>query len=233
VIPLWNDLAAKAGVALDEARHDLLNRYLDLLIAGNEKMNLTRITDRGEAEVRHIGDALTVLPFLPARVHRLVDVGTGGGVPGIPLAIARPDAQVLLVESTAKKAIFLRETIAELKLTNVRVDARRAEDVGRSSRESFDVAVARAVATLEWLAEWLLPLVKTGGVALAMKGAKVSEEMPAAARPIRMLGGGPAEVIPVALPGTEHHAIVRIPKIVRTPHRYPRPATMAKGQPLE
>src|SRR4051794_31430954 len=107
MLNLWQDLALRAGINVSEAQIQLLHRYLDLLIAGNQRMNLTRITDRAAAEVQHVGDALTLLPFLPGTSHRLADVGSGGGVPGIPLAIVRPDAQVTLVESTKKKAIFL------------------------------------------------------------------------------------------------------------------------------
>src|SRR5687767_14107401 len=162
--PLWNDLAARAGVTLSDEQHAGLSRYLDLLLEANARMNLTRITDRAAAELQHVGDALTVLPHLPREPHRLADVGTGGGVPGIPLAIVRPEMTVLLIESTKKKAAFLKQVIEELKLPNVSVSEWRAEDVGHSnSRETFDVAVARAVATLDWLAEWCLPLVKTGG----------------------------------------------------------------------
>jgi 16S rRNA (guanine527-N7)-methyltransferase len=230
---LWRQLSSAAGVTLSEAQHALLSRYLDLLLAANERMNLTRITDRVAAEVQHVGDALTLLPFLPPGRFRLVDVGSGGGVPGIPVAIARPDATVMLVESTKKKAAFLRETVAKLKLTNVSVSEWRAEDVGRSnSRETFDVAVARAVATLDWLAEWCLPLVKKGGKLLAMKGARVAAEVPAARKAIQLLGGGEAVVHPVALPGSEHRVVVEIAKVARTSDRYPRHATQAKGKPL-
>src|SRR5688500_15919869 len=158
--PLWSALAARAGVTLTTAQHDLLARFLDLLLDANRTMNLTRIVDRASAEVQHVGDALTLLPFLPQVPLRLADVGSGGGVPGIPLAIARPDAQVLLIESTKKKAAFLRSAAAELKLENVSVSEWRAEDVGRSnSRETFDVAVARAVGALVWLVDSSLPLV--------------------------------------------------------------------------
>src|SRR5436190_2561200 len=151
---LWNDLAARAGLSLAAEQHDRLSRYLDLLLAANATMNLTRITDRQAAELQHVGDSLTLLPYLPKESHRLADVGTGGGVPGIPLAIARPDAAVLLVESTKKKANFLRSAVAELGLRNVTVSDQRVEDVGRAPehRERYDVAVARAVATLAWLA---------------------------------------------------------------------------------
>src|SRR4051794_19276637 len=155
--PLWNDLAARAGLSLTTEQHAGLARYLDLLLAANARMNLTRITDRAVAQVQHVGDSLTVLPFLPKGPFRLADVGSGGGVPGIPLAIARPDATVLLIESTKKKAAFLKQAIEALDLPNASVSEWRAEDVGHSNnRENFDVALARAVATMDWLAEWCL-----------------------------------------------------------------------------
>ncbi|MGD1277724.1 MAG: 16S rRNA (guanine(527)-N(7))-methyltransferase RsmG [Tepidisphaeraceae bacterium] len=218
---------------LDESQHAKLSRYLDLLLAANAKMNLTRITDRAEAQRLHVADSLTLLPFLPAGEHRLVDVGSGGGVPGIVLAIARPDAKVVLLEATKKKADFLRRAAAELQLDNVTVDARRAEDAGRGElRESFDVAVARAVGTMVWLVEWMLPLVKKGGQILAMKGKKAQDELAGLGRAIRVLGGGPAAIQPADLPGAEHHVIVRIDKIGRSDARYPRAAPAAKGKPM-
>ncbi|MDQ3440078.1 MAG: 16S rRNA (guanine(527)-N(7))-methyltransferase RsmG [Planctomycetota bacterium] len=230
---LWTDLAQRANVTLSPEQHAQLSRYLDLLFEANARMNLTRITDRSAAELQHVADALTLLPYLPPDAHRLTDVGSGGGVPGIPLAIARPDATVLLIESTKKKASFLKSAAASLGLANVLVSDLRAEDVGQgASRESFDVAIARAVATMDWLAEWCLPLVKKGGSMLAMKGPKVAEELPAAAKAIKLLGGGLPIVHPVDLPGTEHRVIVEIPKIGKTDARYPRPATQAKGKPI-
>ena len=232
---LWNELAARADRTLSDDQHAQLSRYLDLLLEANQRMNLTRITDRAAAEVQHVGDALTLLPHLPKEPHRLADVGTGGGVPGIPLAIARPDAQVVLIESTKKKAAFLASAAAALGLKNVTVVDTRAEDAGQSPkwREAFDVAVARAVATLDWLAEWCLPLVKPkGGKVLAMKGARAAEELPAAAWAIKRLNGGEAVAHPVGLPGSEHRVIVEIPKRGRTDPRYPRAATVAKGKPL-
>src|SRR3954464_8206573 len=113
---LWNELAAQGEVALSPAQHDQLSRYIDLLLEANRRMNLTRIADRAAAEVQHVGDGLTVLPYLPKEAHRLVDVGSGGGVPGIPLAVARPDVSVVLVEATGKKAAFLAETAKALGL---------------------------------------------------------------------------------------------------------------------
>ena len=119
-----------------------------------------------------------------------------------------------------------------MQLSNVDVAPVRAEEAGRSDlRESFDVVVARAVGTLDWLAEWMLPLTKKGGVALAMKGAKAAEEMAQARRIITRIGGGTPEIHPVDLPGTQHHVIIRIPKIANTHPSWPRPVTDAKGRP--
>jgi 16S rRNA (guanine527-N7)-methyltransferase len=232
--PLWTELAARASVQLDNSRQQLLERYLDLLLASNARMNLTRITDPAAARLLHVGDALTLLPHLPPRAHRLADIGTGGGVPGMVLAIARPDVAVTLVESTRKKAEFLRQCAAELGLENVTVEPCRAEELGQSAaRESFDVVVARAVATMAWLAEWMLPLAARGGVMLAMKGPKGSAELTAASAAIRMLGGGEAQIIPANLPGAQGHVIIKIVKIGRTNPRFPRAASVAKGRPID
>src|SRR5262249_21373880 len=121
---LWNTLAARGGVVLDAQRHAALERYLELLLAGNRKLNLTRIVDPAAARIGHIADALTLLPYLPLVREKpiaLADVGSGGGVPGIPLAIVRPDLCVTLIESAGKKCAFLSETAASLGLKNVKV----------------------------------------------------------------------------------------------------------------
>jgi 16S rRNA (guanine527-N7)-methyltransferase len=229
----WTDLAKRAQVDLTRQQLDQFARYLDLLTVGNERMNLTRITDRHAAEVQHVGDSLTLLGYLPAGAFRLADVGSGGGVPGIPLAIARPDAQVVLIESTRKKAVFLRQTAEALELKNVTVLDSRVEDVGQGMhRERFDVVVVRAVATMNWLAEWCLPLLKIGGKMLAMKGQRITEELPMATLAIRRLGGAPAVVHKVELPGSDHRVIAEIVKTQRTDALFPRPATVAKGRPI-
>jgi 16S rRNA (guanine527-N7)-methyltransferase len=231
--PLWTELAGKAEVQFNAAQLNQLCRYLDLLEEANRRMNLTRIIDRTAAEIGHVADSLTVLPFLPKGSIKLADVGSGGGVPGIPLAIARPNAVVVLIESTKKKAMFLKETATALGLTNVKVLDDRVEDVGRGmDRETFDIAVVRAVATMNWLAEWCLPLLKIGGKMLAMKGERISEELPEAKLAIRRVGGGMATVHSVQLPGSEHHVIVEVPKAMKTDELFPRPATVAKGRSL-
>jgi len=220
---LWDQLAGAAGLKLSADQHERLSRYLDLLLAGNRRMNLTRIDDRTSAESAHVGDALTVLPYLPAGPHRLAEVGSGGGVPGMILAIARPDVEVTLIESTRKKAGFLRETAAALGLSNVRVLAERAEVLGRGDlRESFDVVVARALAAMDALCEFCLPLVKVKGKLIAMKGPKVREELPRAEARLGALGGGAPAVHPAAIADAENHVIIEIAKIAPTDRRYPR-----------
>jgi 16S rRNA (guanine527-N7)-methyltransferase len=236
--PIWSSLGRRASIELTNPQQEQLARFLDLLFAANERMNLTRITNRADAELNHIADALTLLPHLPAarpdEALRIVDLGSGGGVPAIPLKIARPDAFVLMIESTRKKAAFLEDAIRDLNLTDIAVLPDRAETAGhdKSLRESFDIAISRAVATMPWLAEWSLPLVKKGGKMLAMKGPKVAEELPLSARTLKALGAGPPIIHPVDLPGAEHHVIVEIPKLAKTDLRYPRPATSAKGKPM-
>jgi len=216
---LWAQLATRGGIELQDSQRQLLHRYLDLLIAGNQKMNLTRIVDPAAAGLLHVGDSLTLLPLLPKGPHRLVDVGSGGGLPGMVLAIARPEVKVTLLEATRKKADFLKSTADELGLGNVTVIPMRAEEAvrdkptGGGMRGPFDVAVARAVALLPQLAEWLLPLLKPGGVMLAMKGPKVAEEIPATSKILRRLCGGKISQIPAGLPGVEGHLIVSIPKL--------------------
>ena len=231
---LWTQLAARAGITLSSEQHAQLARYLDLLEQANQRMNLTRIIDRAQAELNHIADALTLLPFLPAGQIRIADIGSGGGVPAIPLKIARPDAFVLMVESTKKKATFLEEAIFDLKLTEIAVLPDRAEEAGQNKlfRETFDVVTARAVATMPWLAEWCLPLTKKGGKMLAMKGPKVAEELPLSAKSLNFLGAGQPIIHKVDLPGTENHVIVDISKVGRGDLRYPRPAPSAKGTPM-
>jgi 16S rRNA (guanine527-N7)-methyltransferase len=231
--PLWQPLAERASISLSQKQIDQLSRYLDLLLQANQQMNLTRLDTREQAEVGHVADALTLLPYLPAGAFSLADVGSGGGVPGIPLAILRPDSQVLLIESTQKKAAFLERAASELGLTNVRVSTQRAEDAARgANREKFDIVTARALAAMNVLVEWCLPLVKVGGKLLAMKGGKITEELPLAARAIKMLGGGDPIVHPADLPGAEHHVIVEIKKLHHTQKGFPRSTAQTKEKPL-
>jgi 16S rRNA (guanine527-N7)-methyltransferase len=179
---------AELGVVVGEDVMGRLGSYLGSLLAMNEQMNLTGIKEPAEAWERHALDALTLVPLLGefGAGARLVDVGSGGGVPGIPIAIARPDLQVTLVEATQKKAAFLSAVSTELGLANVSVRAERAEVLGQGPwRGSFDVATARAVARIELLLPLMSPLVKPGGVLLLIKGQRAEEELAAATKIVR------------------------------------------------
>jgi 16S rRNA (guanine527-N7)-methyltransferase len=182
---LWQRIATTAGLELTGRQLDQLGHYLDLLTAWNARVNLTRIVDRADAEVRHVADALTLLAFIgkanAASPLRLADVGTGGGVPGVPLAIARPDVRVTLIDATKKKLDAIAAMAAELGLTNVTTRHARIESI----TETFDVVTARAVADLDTLLGWCGPLLHRRGVLLAMKGPRAAEEIAAIDRKTR------------------------------------------------
>jgi len=223
-------------VELDGTAVARLREYLEALYDANRRASLTSV-DPGEAWERHVLESLSLLPLLddrPGVVASLVDVGSGGGIPGIPIAIARPDLGVTLLEATRKKASFLEEAAGRLGLANVRVVARRAEEAGRdpAHRERHDVAVARAVAPLAVLVELLLPLVRPGGVVLALKGRGARDELRTAATVIEALGGGSCDLA-VTLPGSDRQGVtVTVSKASPTPHRYPRRPGIPAKRPL-
>jgi 16S rRNA (guanine527-N7)-methyltransferase len=196
---------------LSAEQERLLDQYLNLLLQANETMNLTGVTERAAAQLLHIADALTLLPFLPEGRIKLADIGSGGGSPAFPVAIARPDAMVICIESTQKKAAFLKRTAAEMGLKNVSVFSDRAEKAVHL-RRACDVVTARAVGTLEHIAELGLWMLKPGGKLLAMKGQKIAVELPAAKKTIARLGGGAVLVHPVDLPGADSHVVVEVRK---------------------
>jgi 16S rRNA (guanine527-N7)-methyltransferase len=187
------------GINVGDATLAQLGAYLGHLLAMNEQMNLTAITNAEDAWERHIFDALTLLAPLaefPAGA-RLVDVGSGGGIPGIVLAIARPDLQITLVEATQKKAWFLSAVSTAVGATNVSVYAERAEVLVRKELVgSFDVVTARAVARLLTLAPLTVPFVRPGGLALLIKGQRADEELAEASRTIRTLRASHERTIP-------------------------------------
>lgn len=174
--PLWTQLARDASIDLSPEQLGLLDRYLDSLIAWNEKLNLTRIVDRADAEVKHIADALTLLRHLPKPGElpiRLADVGTGGGVPGVPLAICRPDARVTLIDATKKKLDAVGAICTELGLTNVQTRHTRVEAV----RDRFEAIVTRAVADVPTLLNWCGLMMSTKSVLLMLKGPRATQEI--------------------------------------------------------
>jgi 16S rRNA (guanine527-N7)-methyltransferase len=217
---------------------DKLQRYSTLLLEWNQRFNLTAITDDEGIALRHFVDSLmvlTVLPVLPNKPARLIDVGTGPGFPGIPLNIARPDLSVTVMDSVAKKVKFCAEVIRQLGLKNIRAEQGRAEEVAHQPayREQFDVVTARAVAALPTLVEYLLPFAKVGGVCIAMKGSDAEAEAAQAENAIRTLGGKLNRVVPVSLPGLpDKRALIVIDKIAPTPPVYPRQGGMPRSAPI-
>ena len=214
---------------------DKLERYRQLLMEWNQRFNLTGITDDEGITLRHFVDSLTVLTVLPARPLKLIDVGSGAGFPGIPLNIARPDLNVTVMDSVAKKVKFCAEVIRQLGLSNIRAMQGRAEEAAHQQalREQFDCVTARAVATLPTLVEYLLPFVKVGGMCVAMKGSDAEAEAAQADAAIRMLGGKLNRVVPVSLPGLpDKRALIVIDKVAPTPRAYPRQGGMPRSAPL-
>ncbi|BAL01840.1 methyltransferase GidB [Oscillibacter valericigenes Sjm18-20] len=210
-----------------------LLRYATLLEEKNKVMNLTAIKDPDEVARLHFLDSAALLKLMDFRGRTVVDVGTGAGFPGLPIRILEPSARVTLLDSLGKRVAFLQEICEDLGLSDVTCVHARAEEFAAEHRESFDVAVSRAVASLPLLAELCLPLVKLEGKFVAMKSVDSGEELNTAAKAIEILGGRVAEVRDYAIPGTAvTHRAVQIEKVKPTPPKYPRPFTKIKKAPL-
>jgi 16S rRNA (guanine527-N7)-methyltransferase len=213
-----------------------LINYEKELLEWNQKFNLTAIRDVESIRTKHFLDSYScVLAWKANPPRRLVDVGTGAGFPGIPLKIIYPTMHVTLVESVGKKAAFCQHVIQTLGLDDVDVIHARAEDVGQNPahRETYDWALARAVANLNILSEYLLPLVKLGGTMLAQKGESGPAEAQSAEKPMKLLGGKLRQLIPVHLPGVaDDRYLVLVDKVAATPPKYPRKAGIPMKTPL-
>ncbi len=233
---------ARLGVPLSSHQEARLREYTQRLLAANRRVNLTALRDESALLQRYLLDSLALLPVmaqtlgcsveaLRARSLRGIDVGSGGGAPGIPLAIAWPALRMTLVEATAKKARFLQEVTQSLELP-VPVLSQRAEEVAHqpAHRERYDLVTARAVAALPALVELTLPFLRVGGWAFFPKGERAGEETQAALAAIQILGG--EEVQKVPYPGSDAGAIVVIRKVATTPERYPRRPGVPTRRPL-
>lgn len=237
----WQTLITEAshlGISLDDAQLAKLQRYYALLLEGNQKTNLTRITDEREAVIKHFLDSLTVLSVLPTELRnaplRFIDVGTGGGFPGIPLLIACPHWTGTLLEATGKKVAFLAESLRDLALSGTALHG-RAEEVARdpAHRDRYDLVFARAVAEMSALSELCLPFVKVGGRFVAMKGSTGEDELSRARKAIRLLGGDAVSVQALELPeGMGERRLITVTKTAPTPKAYPRRTGMPTQKPL-
>lgn len=210
-----------------------LEAFSRMLLEKNQVMNLTAITDPRDVAALHLLDSLALVKLAGLESQRVVDVGTGAGFPGVPLAIARPSARVTLLDSLGKRVDFLRESCRALGLDNVECVHGRAEEFAGERRETFDLAVSRAVAALPVLCELCLPLVKVGGAFWAMKSVDTEEEISASKTAVKVLGGRVQAVSDYTIPTTEVvHRVVCIQKTAPTPKKYPRRFTLIKKQPL-
>ncbi len=227
-------------VDLTDVLYARFDAYARLLVEWNEKMNLTAITDAVGVAVKHFADSLTVAPLLPRGAFSLIDVGTGAGFPGVPLALLREDCRLTLLDSLNKRLVFLETVCKELGLSATLVHARAEEGGCRPElREQFDVATARAVAGLPTLCEYCLPFVKVGGKFLALKGPDGDREQEAAAKAVTMLGGRFVGARTLTLPAVPEEGIepmtrrlVEIQKVSHTPQKYPRQSAKIAKQPL-
>ncbi len=224
------------GIQLNRPQMQLLATYERELMIWNEKISLTAIRNEAGIRTKHFLDSLSCVQAWGDKVPQtLVDVGTGAGFPGLVLKILYPRLRLTLVESVGKKADFCRHIVETLHLENVSVIQARAETLGQQPRfrESFDWAVARAVAQLPILSEYLLPLVKVGGVMLAQKGESAPVESQAAQNALRILGGEMRQMLPVTLPGVvEERYLVIVDKVGATPPKYPRREGTPAKKPL-
>jgi len=236
MLELSRHVQRQLGLRLTRSQLSALALYERELSDWNTRFNLTAIRDPQEIHIKHFLDSFTCLLALrEGSVGRLVDIGTGAGFPGIPLKIIFPQMQLTLVESVGKKAQFCRHVVNILELKAVEVIQERAENLGHdpAHREQYDWAVARAVAILPVLAEYLLPLVRVGGRMLAMKGESGPAEAHSAERALKVLGGHLRQLVPVTLPGVaEERYLVVIDKMAATPGIYPRKVGVPAKHPL-
>lgn len=227
----FKEKLSKKCPELTEEMKQQFEDYMKLLLEWNEKINLTAITEEEEIILKHFVDSLTISKYIKEG-NSIVDIGTGAGFPGIPVKIARKNVKVTLVDSLNKRILFLNDVIEKLGLRDIETLHFRAEEFGQNKkyRESFDIATSRAVANLSTLVEYLLPLVKVGGICICMKGSEIKEELENSKKAIQILGGEIQEVEEFYLSGTDiKRTIVIIKKISSTPKKYPRkPGTPAK-----
>ena len=235
---LENAAFSLVGLRLSQEQLAKLQIYENELLEWNERMNLTAIRDVEGIRAKHFLDSLTVLLAWDRQgpPARIIDIGTGAGFPGLVLKLIWPASQVTLVESVHKKAEFCRHMVEKLNLQQVTVLSERAETVGQNPdhRQVYDLAVARAVARMPILMEYLLPLIHRNGIAMAMKGESAPAETQAAERAIQLLGGKLNKLIRVELPAVvEERFIVVVNKVARTPEDYPRRIGVPAKNPLQ
>ncbi|CAM3152248.1 16S rRNA (guanine(527)-N(7))-methyltransferase RsmG [Leuconostoc rapi] len=227
----------EAGITLTEQQTTQFEQYFNLLVARNEQVNLTAITEQNDVYLKHFYDSLTVLFYekdlnIPGKT--LIDIGTGAGFPSLPLKIILPELKITMVDSLQKRVNFLQDVVTDLGLSHVEIVHGRAEDIGQNSkyREQFDYATARAVARTSVLAEYTLPFVKIGGQFLVMKGSAAQQELADGQKALATLGGTLRDAFDFSLPNGDTRSIQIVDKIKKTPKQYPRQAGTPSRKPI-
>ena len=221
-------------IKINDEQIKSFEKYMNLLLEWNEKINLTAITQPEEIKLKHFVDSLTVLKYINDD-DKVIDIGTGAGFPGIPLKIMNKNTKITLLDSLNKRINFLNIVIEKLDLSNIQAIHGRAEEIARNKlyREKYDVAVSRAVANLSTLTEYMLPFVKVGGKCICMKGANVNEELERAQNAIKELGGEIEKIDNFFLSDNDNERnIIIIKKVKETKSKYPRKAGTPSKEPL-
>ncbi|MCY6958202.1 16S rRNA (guanine(527)-N(7))-methyltransferase RsmG [Clostridium sp. ZC22-4] len=224
------------GLELDEKKYNQFIQYKNLLKEWNEKVNLTAIKEDEEIIKKHFIDSMKIFQFHPLKnSKKIIDIGTGGGFPGIPMKIIRPDIDIVLLDSLRKRINVLDDILYKIGIDDVITMHGRAEEYGvrEEHREQYDAVVSRAVANLAVLSEFCIPYVKVGGYFVAMKGPSVDEEIENAKKAVSILGGKIEGIIEVDIEGSDlNHNLVIVKKVKNTPRKYPRKAGMITKNPL-
>lgn len=233
---LFEEKLAHLDIVLDDTQKQQFYRFYEILVEWNSFMNLTGITEYEEVNEKHFVDSVSLVKAVDvSKVKKVIDVGTGAGFPGIPLKIAFPHLEIVLLDSLNKRVKFLNEVIEQLGLTGIRTIHGRAEDYAKQKeyREQFDLCVSRAVANLSTLSEYCLPYVNVGGMFIPYKSGEIDAEVEASKKAIHILGGKLSEVIKFQLPETDiGRSFVKIEKVQNTSKKYPRKAGLPAKEPL-
>ena len=220
---------------IDEEKAIKFEKYKDLLLEWNEKINLTAITEEDEIILKHFIDSCSILKYIENN-QKIIDVGTGAGFPGIPLKIMNESLNITLVDSLNKRVNFLNEVIKQLELKNIEAIHSRAEDIGKDDkyREKYDIATSRAVANLSTLLEYLMPFAKVNGMCICMKGPSIENELNEAKKAIKEFGGKLEEVYNFKLPNSDiERNIIIVRKIEKIKLKYPRKAGIPTKEPIK
>lgn len=224
----------KIQVQFTEEQLQKFYKYMNLLIEWNKKINLTAIIEPEDIVLKHFIDSLTILPFIDKN-KKIIDIGTGAGFPGIPVSIMRNDVDMTLLDSLNKRINFLNEVIKILNLKNVNTIHSRIEDLAKNKkyRETYDIATSRAVANLSTLSEYMIPMIKTRGISICMKGSDIEEEINKSKKAVDILGGKFKKIEKFILPNSDQkRTIILIEKEKSTPLKYPRKAGTPSKEPL-